>query len=167
MNNKKNRGMNEIPMSRRDHVNYDRTDFTYISRWSHIPLPENNRIMKYLRKNFKPLKNLSYKIIGQPALYRHITPLPNYKPDVVTSDVVKNDLIIHVCASVYVEKIYSNGDIYIHIPKDYLDDPDPKCDFSMITDIGALSKENMYFSEVVNGIRGYEFETLKKIAETI
>jgi len=76
-------------------------------------------------------------------------------------------LIIHVCASVYVEKIYSNGDIYIHIPKDYLDDPDPQCDFSMITDIGALSKENMYFSEVVNGIRGYEFETLKKIAETI
>ena len=143
--------MNEIPMSCRDRSNYDTKDYTYISRWKHIPLPEDNKVMKYIKRNFRPLKNLSYKIIGQPALYRHITPLPNYKPDVITSDFIKNDLIIQVLPSEY------DAHIYIHIPKERLDDPDPMCDFSMITRVGTLAKERKYFSEVEKAIRGREF----------
>jgi len=160
--------MNEIPMSRRDLNTYypnnnggNKNNFTYISRWSHIPLPENNKVMKYLKKNFRPLKNLSYKVIGKPALLRHVTPLPNYKPDVVTSDFIKNDLIIQVLPSKY------EACIYIHIPKEELDDYDPKCDFSMITIAGALAKEEMFFSEVEHAIRGREFEDLIELAKTV
>ncbi len=152
--------MNEIPMSQRDILNYNKKDFTCISKWKQIPLPENNGIMKYLRKNFKPLKNLSYKIVGQPAYSRQIKPLPSYKPDVITSDVINNDLIIHVCTS----KLDAN--IYIHIPKEHLDDPDPMCDFAMITQMGAFSKEGLYFSEIVDRIKG-EVEALEKLAKTI
>ncbi len=152
--------MNEIPMSQRDHTNYDKKDFTCISKWKQIPLPENNSIMKYLKKNFKPLKNLSCKIVGQPAYSRQIKPLPCYESDVITSEVVKNDLIIHVCSSEF------DANIYIHIPKEHLDDPDPMCDFSMITQMGALSKEGLYFSEIVNRING-EVESLEKLAKTI
>ena len=152
--------MNEIPMSRRDILNYDTKDFTYISRWKQIPLPENNEIMKYLKKNYKPLKNLSYKIIGQPAYSRQMKPLPCYESDVVTSEVVKNDLIIKVVTSKF------GASIYFHIPKDHLDDPDPMCDFSMITQMGTLSKEGLYFSEIESRIVG-GVETLAKLAETI
>ena len=160
--------MNEIPMSRRDLNTYyrnnnggNKNNFTSISRWNQIPLPENNKVMKYLKKNFRPLKNLSYKVIGEPALLRYVTPLPKYKPDVVTSDFIKNDLIIQVITTKY------EACIYIHIPKEELDDHDPKCDFSMITRVGTLAKEEMFFSEVEYAIRGKEFEDLIKLAKTV
>ena len=50
--------MNEIPMSHRDlNIYYpnnnggNKNNFTHISRWKHIPLPEDNKAMKYLKRS--------------------------------------------------------------------------------------------------------------------
>ncbi len=67
----------------------------------------------------------------------------------------------------YDKKDFNYINRWKHIPKEHLDDPDPMCDFSMITRMGAFSKEGLYFSEIVHEIRGDALNVLEKLAKTI
>ena len=66
----------------------------------------------------------------------------------------------------YNKRDFNSISMWKHIPKDYLDDPDPKCDFSMITYMGALSKEGLYFSEISSRLSNGGLEKLVKLAGT-
>jgi len=138
--------MKQIPKTLEDgikHTKKDTRDFCGIKRWKRFPLPENSKVRKYLHDNFVPRKiafnDLACARLVVKKNYTH----PTYPLDVVTSKVHADDFLIRVSDA------RNNSLTFIYIPKENIDDLDPICDVSRITNSESFYKLNKTFSVAI------------------
>ena len=150
--------MLEIPMSLRDEMKYLKPNNIYvgIKRMSHLPLPENNLIRGYLFSNIPRILNIGFNDKWIYGVKRQ-----NHPADVVPSIVHKDDLLIQAHAVGY------DARYYFHIPHEHIDDPDPMCDMSIVTNWGSIYKENNRFSDNMINFKKWSLDNLEMVIKNL
>lgn len=155
--------MKEIPMSVRDEMKQLKSNtslFIGIKRKDRLPLPEGNEVRKYLFDNFRP-KGIGYNDLTFGGVRRIGQTHPTFPKNVIPSEVHDGNLLIRAIAEKY------DAACYIYIPKENIDDLDPRCSISVVTSWGSFYREDAFFLQTMGDFRGWALDNLEKAIKDI